>query len=92
MVMTLDHPIAGQVRLPNHPVKYAQSPLLQAGSSSLDSFGDGMVNHNLPPPLLGQHTAETLMQVLGLTQEEVARLESSGAISCLRLKKSDCSQ
>jgi crotonobetainyl-CoA:carnitine CoA-transferase CaiB-like acyl-CoA transferase len=85
MVITLDHPVAGQVLLPNHSVKYSQSPLLQAGSSSLDSFGDGMSN-SLPPPLLGQHTAETLMEVLGLTQEEVTRLEFSGAISCLHKK------
>jgi crotonobetainyl-CoA:carnitine CoA-transferase CaiB-like acyl-CoA transferase len=85
MVMTVDHPVAGRVRLPNHPVKYTPSPLLQVDLPLLDSFGDGR-NNNLPPPLLGQHTAETLMQVLGLSQEEVARLESSGAISCLREK------
>lgn len=81
MVMTLEHPVAGQIRLPSHPVKYTQSPLLQGSSLSGGSSGGGG-NNCLPPPLLGQHTAETLTQVLGLTQDEVARLESIGAISC----------
>jgi crotonobetainyl-CoA:carnitine CoA-transferase CaiB-like acyl-CoA transferase len=34
------------------------------------------------PPLLGQHTAEVLEQVLGCTPEEVARLAATGVVAC----------
>jgi crotonobetainyl-CoA:carnitine CoA-transferase CaiB-like acyl-CoA transferase len=33
-----------------------------------------------PAPLLGEHTAEVLTEVLGLTQAEVSRLADAGAI------------
>ena len=33
-----------------------------------------------PAPLLGQHTEEVLTELLGYTQEEVARLAEAGAL------------
>jgi crotonobetainyl-CoA:carnitine CoA-transferase CaiB-like acyl-CoA transferase len=38
------------------------------------------VRNDLPPPLLGQHTAEVLGDWLGSTPEQLAELQRSGAV------------
>ena len=38
-------------------------------------FTDIDACHKRPPPLLGEHTAEVLKGLLGLSDEELARLE-----------------
>jgi crotonobetainyl-CoA:carnitine CoA-transferase CaiB-like acyl-CoA transferase len=38
------------------------------------------VRQDLPPPMLGQHTAEVLAEVLGWTAEQQGRLRGKGVI------------
>lgn len=65
MVVEVDHPLAGPVKTLGAPVKFHGTP--------------GGVKH--AAPLLGQHTAEVLMQV-GYDSESVQVLVDAGAIGC----------
>ena len=58
------HPVAGTVRMTAPPVRMSETP--------------GTVRS--PAPLLGQHTQEVLRQRLGLSDDQIARLASSGVI------------
>lgn len=64
MIVAIDHPTAGRVRLTGLPIKLSETP--------------GAVE--TPPPLLGQHTAEVLADWLGLPAAEVERLRAAGAL------------
>lgn len=64
MIVTIDHPTAGRVRLTGLPIKLSETP--------------GAVE--TPPPLLGQHTAEVLADWLALPAAEVERLRAAGAL------------
>ncbi|HUF38386.1 MAG TPA: CoA transferase [Anaerolineales bacterium] len=64
MVIEIDHPLAGPIRLTGIPIKLSETP--------------GEIHS--PPPLLGQHTAEVLVQWLGLGPEEIKRLATSGVV------------
>jgi crotonobetainyl-CoA:carnitine CoA-transferase CaiB-like acyl-CoA transferase len=64
MVVELDHPRAGKIRLTGNPIKLSETP--------------GAVQS--PPPLLGQHTGEILADWLALTPEQVDGLKSAGAL------------
>jgi crotonobetainyl-CoA:carnitine CoA-transferase CaiB-like acyl-CoA transferase len=64
MVQEVDHPTAGRVRVVGIPVKFSDSP--------------GAIAH--PPPLLGQHTAEVLEALMGLTSADVAALHREGVV------------
>jgi crotonobetainyl-CoA:carnitine CoA-transferase CaiB-like acyl-CoA transferase len=64
MVREVEHPTAGTVKLVGIPVKFSETP--------------GEIR--LPPPLLGQHTAEVLEELLGLGAAEIETLRSEGAI------------
>jgi crotonobetainyl-CoA:carnitine CoA-transferase CaiB-like acyl-CoA transferase len=59
-----EHPTAGLVGLPGFPYKMSQTP---AGL-------------HRPPPLLGEHTAEVLSELLGYSAEEVALLKEQKVI------------
>ena len=61
MVISVDHPLAGALRLLGNPVKTADSR-----------------RENLPPPLLGEHTAEVLRELAGFDQAEVDDLDRRG--------------
>ena len=52
---------------PSGPLSLLASPM---------RFGDTPVRYELPPPLLGQHTAEVLQDVLGLSADEVQALQA----------------
>ena len=64
MLINLDHPLAG--RMPNiaSPMRFSRSP----------------VQYRRAPPTLGEHTAEVLEGVLGLSPQEVSDLAAKAVI------------
>ena len=60
----IEHPTAGMVSLPGFPYKMSQTP---AGL-------------HRPPPRLGEHTEEVLVELLGYTSEQVALLRERKVI------------
>jgi crotonobetainyl-CoA:carnitine CoA-transferase CaiB-like acyl-CoA transferase len=62
--MELDHPLAGRVSLVRSPMRFSATPL----------------EHNVPPPTLGQHTDEVLRALLGMSEAEIARLRADGVV------------
>jgi CoA:oxalate CoA-transferase len=64
MLVEIEHPVAGKVRLPALPVKFAATPAVIAS----------------PPPALGQHTAEVLETILKYSPERIAALREAGII------------
>jgi len=64
MLVDVEHPTAGRIKLVGIPVKYSKTP--------------GSVR--LPPPLLGEHTEEILMNTLGYSMDEVGELSKRGVI------------
>ena len=74
MVTEFDHPVAGKVRLPGHPIRYSRM-------ANVESEHDVAVA-SLPPPMLGEHTEEVLRDILCIAPEERARLEREGIVEC----------
>jgi formyl-CoA transferase len=64
VAIEMPHPSAGKVTLVRSPMKLSRTPALA----------------ELPPPLLGQHTEDVLRQLLGRSEEDIARLRAQGAI------------
>ena len=64
MKLSLPHPLAGQVPLIGSPMKFSGTP----------------ITHEIPPPVLGQHSEQILGSMLGMSAEDVARLRAAGAI------------
>ncbi len=60
MLVEVDHPTAGTVRLAGIPVKFSATP----------------ASVRLPPPLLGQHTEEVLATWLGMNDKDIANLRT----------------
>ncbi len=60
----LPHPAGGTVRLVGSPMKMSATP----------------PRHDLPPPLLGEHTEQVLREVLGRSPEQIAALREQGII------------
>src|SRR5688572_5090417 len=60
----LPHASAGKVALLRSPMRFSATPL----------------EHDLPPPVLGQHTDEVLRRLLGKSDAEIARLRSEAII------------
>lgn len=65
MVHTIEHPTCGPIQLINTPIKFSKSE----------------PSIRTPPPTLGQHTQEVLMDILGLSQEEVIELKTKGVVA-----------
>ena len=59
-----EHPVAGQIRMVGPPVRMSETP--------------GGVRR--PAPLVGEHTESILREMLGMKDDEIARLRQSGAI------------
>ena len=59
MLVQVEHPTAGTVRMAGIPVKFSATP----------------ASVRLPPPLLGQHTEEVLESWLGMHDKEVSELK-----------------
>jgi crotonobetainyl-CoA:carnitine CoA-transferase CaiB-like acyl-CoA transferase len=64
MVVGLEHPKAGAIRVTGVPIKLSATP--------------GAVT--APPPLLGEHTSQVLTEWLRLSSAEVEQLRQAGAI------------
>jgi len=61
MILEVDHPIAGTVKVPGSPIK----------------MSDNKDEIRMPSPVLGQHTEEILKEVLNLTDTEINVLKDT---------------
>lgn len=68
VIQTTRHPVAGAVRMVRSPVRFA------------GRFEDAAI---APAPLLGQHTAEILTDLLGYDSARIAALTGEGAVAVL---------
>jgi crotonobetainyl-CoA:carnitine CoA-transferase CaiB-like acyl-CoA transferase len=59
-----DHPTLGRIKALGFPLSFSETPL----------------GIRLPPPALGQHTEEVLLEVCGYDWEEIGRFQDEGAI------------
>lgn len=59
MLLEVDHPTAGKVRMAGIPVKFSRTP----------------ASVRKPPPLLGEHNEEVLKNWLGLGAAAIAELK-----------------
>ncbi|OPZ66378.1 MAG: Succinyl-CoA:(R)-benzylsuccinate CoA-transferase subunit BbsF [Verrucomicrobia bacterium ADurb.Bin474] len=64
MLVEVDHPKAGKIKLVGIPVKYS----------------DSKATIRLPPPVLGEHTREILSEILGYDDQQFEDLKSAGVI------------
>jgi len=64
MLLSLDDPVAGQVKVVGNAIKLSEAPDAPAE----------------PPPQLGQHTEQLLSKLLGMSGAELARLRQAGVI------------
>lgn len=64
-VQSVEHPVAGNIKLVSPPVLY--------------SYSNNKTR--LPPPLLGQHTNEILQNILGYSSEKIEELKKIGAVA-----------
>ena len=65
MVMEVDHPICGSMKLVNTPVKFSYSePSIRT-----------------PPPILGQHTDEVLRDILAMSGDDIQSLKQEGVVA-----------
>jgi len=62
--MELPHPTAGKVALTRSPMRFSETP----------------VQHEMPPPTLGQHTDEVLKNLLKKNPSEIAQLRTEGIV------------
>jgi crotonobetainyl-CoA:carnitine CoA-transferase CaiB-like acyl-CoA transferase len=60
----MPHPTAGTIPVIANPIKFSGTP----------------VEYRRPPPLLGEHTAEVLRELLGLSEAELSRLAADRVI------------
>lgn len=60
----VDHPVAGKLPMVASPMRFSETVL----------------EHKVPPPLLGEHTDAVLRELLDKSAEEIARLREAGAI------------
>jgi formyl-CoA transferase len=64
VAIELPHPVAGKVKLVRSPMKMSATP----------------ATSDKAPPLLGQHTAEVLREVLGKSDAEIVALKNKGVV------------
>ncbi len=65
MIVEVDHPKAGRMKVPNFPVKFSESPGEILG----------------PAPLLGQHNEDILSNLLGYSKEEIESLRKERVVT-----------
>ena len=62
MLIEMDHPKAGKLKVANSPIRLSQSP------------NDKIT----PAPLLGEYTDEVLQEILAMSKEEIRELRGRG--------------
>jgi formyl-CoA transferase len=62
--LEMQHPLAGKISLIRSPMRFSDTPL----------------EHEIPPPLLSQHTDDILRGMLGRSDEEIATLRAAGVV------------
>lgn len=62
MIIEMDHPIAGKVKMAGTPVKLSDTP----------------ASITISPPFLGQHTDEILGAIIGMSKNEIDSLRANG--------------
>ncbi len=65
LVKTIPHPLSGTLPVVGNPLNFSATP----------------IQYGKPPPLLGQHTAEVLQELLGLDPAELQRLAQARVIA-----------
>lgn len=65
MVVEVDHPSAGRLKLLGSPIKLRGTPVIQPTR----------------PPILGQHTNEVLKSTLWLIDERIAQLRANKVVA-----------
>ncbi|MFL6662892.1 MAG: CaiB/BaiF CoA transferase family protein [Rhizobacter sp.] len=65
LVHDIPHPLSGTLRVVGNPLKFSDTPL----------------EYKRPPPLLGEHTAEILRDVLGIDAAGIERLVQQGVVA-----------
>jgi formyl-CoA transferase len=63
-VARAEHPVFGEIPILANPVRMSGTP----------------ASYDVPPPLLGEHTADVLAQVLGMSGAQIEALRAKGAI------------
>lgn len=64
MIVEVEHPVAGKLKMPGVPIKLSETP----------------GNIEKRAPLLGEHSLELLVEILGYGEDEVKRLMDAGVI------------
>lgn len=65
MVVDVEHPTGGSVKVPGNPIKMSLTPA--------ETF--------TPPPLLGAHTKEVFASWAGMTEDEIVAGLEAGVIA-----------
>jgi crotonobetainyl-CoA:carnitine CoA-transferase CaiB-like acyl-CoA transferase len=64
MIVEVEHPVVGKIKIPGNPIKLSETP----------------AQLKKPAPLLGQHTEEILVKLLGYKLDYVKQLQNEGII------------
>ncbi len=64
MKVEIGHPLAGKVPLVRNPIRLSATP----------------IEYRVPPPTLGEHTGAVLGELLGMSEQEIARLREKRVI------------
>lgn len=64
MLVEIEHPVAGRMKIPGIPIKFSETP--------------GKIER--PAPLLGEHTVEVLINLVGLTEDKIEYLKQNKII------------
>lgn len=79
MIEEMEHPVAGKIRLPRSPITFSSSLL-----ESVDDDIEEVQDQRSPPPMLGEHTEETLRGLLAMDTMDIEQLERKGVVECWR--------